>query len=79
MTDRHQLERLMFTINDVRDAQRQLNEKKKTVKDPDQLKNMVQDVRFKWDALDNLIKALRQQGYVATKHAESNTEQSKMF
>lgn len=79
MTDRQQLERLMFTINDVRDAQRQLNEKKKTGKDPDQLKNMVQDVRFKWDALDNLLKALRQQGYVATKHAESSTEQSKMF
>lgn len=79
MTDRQQLERLMFTINDVREAQRLLNEKKKTIKDSDQLKSMLQDVRFKWDALDNLLKALRQQGYVATKHSESNTEQPKMF
>lgn len=77
MTDRQQLERLMFIINDVREAQRLLNEKKKTVKDPDQLKSMVQEVRFKWDALDNLLKSLRQQGFVPVKHAE--TEQSKIF
>lgn len=77
MTDRQQLERLMFMLAEVREAQRILNEKKKTVKDPDQLKAMIQDVRFKWDALDNLLKALRAQGYMPVKHIES--EQNKMF
>lgn len=77
MTDRQQLERLMFFLADVRQAQANLNEKKRTVKDPDQLKSMVQNVRFKWDALDNLQKALRQQGYTPMKHLES--ENNKLF
>lgn len=77
MTDRQQLERLMFFLADEREAQADLNQKKKTVKDPDQLKSMIQNVRFKWDALDNLLKALRQQGYVPTKHLESET--NKLF
>lgn len=74
MTDRRQLERLMFYLADVREAQADLNKKKQTVKDPEQLKTLVMNVRFKWDALDNLIKALRQQGYVPVKHLESETK-----
>lgn len=77
MTDRQQLERLMYTINEVREAQKALNEKKKTVRDPDQLKALVRDVRFKWDSLDNLLKALREQGYTPVKHSES--EQGKLL
>lgn len=77
MTDRQQLERLMFSLAEVRQAQANLNEKKKTVKDPDSLKSLVQNVRFKWDALDNLLKALRQQGYTSVKHLESET--NKLF
>lgn len=74
MTDRQQLERLMFFLAEVREAQANLNEKKKTVKDPDTLKSMIQNVRFKWDALDNLQKALRQQGYTPAKHLESDNK-----
>ena len=77
MTDRQQLERLMFYLGDVREAQANHNERKRTVKDADQLKSMVQNVRFKWDALDNLLKALRQQGYKPVKHLESET--NKLF
>lgn len=77
MTDRQQLERLIFYLGEVRDAQKDLNEKKKTVKDPDQLKSLVQTVRFKWDALDNLLKALREKGYRPVKHSESET--NKLF
>lgn len=77
MTDRQQLERLMYALKEVREAQAALNEKKKTVKDPDSLKALVTNVRFKWDALDNLLKALRQQGYTPVKHIESET--NKLF
>lgn len=77
MTDRQQLERLMYALKEVREAQASLNEKKKTVKDPDSLKALVRDVRFKWDSLDNLLKALREQGYRPVKHVES--EQSKLL
>lgn len=77
MTDRQQLERLMFSLKEVREAQASLNEKKKTVKDPDQLKTLITNVRFKWDALDNLLKVLRQKGYVPVKHIESET--NKLF
>ncbi|HEX6427981.1 MAG TPA: hypothetical protein VF008_09865 [Niastella sp.] len=77
MTDRQQLERLMFYLAEVREAQRSLNEMKRTVKDPEQLKAMVMDVRFKWDSIDNLLKALRQQGYTPVKHSES--EPNKLF
>lgn len=77
MTDRQQLERLMFSLKEVREAQAALNEKKRTVKDPDSLKTLVRDVRFKWDSLDNLLKALRQQGYTPVKHNESET--NKLF
>lgn len=73
MTDRQQLERLMFLLGEVREAQANLNEKKKTVKDSDHLKALVRDVRFKWNSLDNLLKALRQQGYAPVKHLESET------
>lgn len=67
----------MFSLKEVRESQASLNEKKKTVKDPDSLKALVRDVRFKWDALDNLLKALRQQGYTPVKHIESET--NKLF
>lgn len=77
MTDRQQLERLMFYLGDVREAQANHNEKKRNVKDAEQLKSMVQNVRFKWDALDNLLKALRAQGYTPVKHLESET--NKLF
>lgn len=77
MTDRQQLERLMFSLAEVREAQASFNEKKKTVKDPEQYKALVKNVRFKWDALDNLLKALRQQGYTPVKHLESET--NKLF
>jgi hypothetical protein len=77
MTDRQQLERLMFCLGEVREAQASLNEKKKTVKDQDSLKSLVMNVRFKWDSLDNLLKALRQQGYRPVKHSE--TENNNLF
>lgn len=77
MTDRQQLERLMFSLAEVREAQASLNEKKRTVKDPLELKNLVTNVRFKWDALDNLLKALREAGYKPVKHLESET--NKLF
>lgn len=77
MTDRQQLERLMFSLSEVREAQASLNEKKRTVKDPDSLKSLVTNVRFKWDALDNLLKSLRQAGYKPVKHSE--TENNKLF
>jgi hypothetical protein len=77
MTDRQQLERLMHSLAEVRQAQATLNEKKKYVKDPDQFKALVTNVRFKWDALDNLLKALRELGYKPVKHLESET--NKLF
>lgn len=77
MTDRQQLERLMFLLGEVREAQANLNEKKKTVKDSDQLKALVRDVRFKWDSLDNLLKVLWSQGYRPVKHLE--TEENNLF
>lgn len=74
MTDRQQLERLMACLAEVRVAQASLNEKKKVVKDPDQFKALVTNVRFKWDALDNLLKQLREAGYRPVKHLESETK-----
>jgi hypothetical protein len=74
MTDRQQLELLMFYIGEVRQAQASLNEKKRTVKDADQLKSMIENVRFKWDALDNLLKQLRELGYKPVKHLEGETK-----
>jgi hypothetical protein len=74
MTDRQQLERLMFSLGEVRQAQATLNEKKKYTKDPDQIKTLVTNVRFKWDALDNLLKQLREAGYKPVKHLESETK-----
>lgn len=76
MTDRQQLERLMAMVEQARDAQRDYYATKKT-NTPDQLKSKLTDMRMKWDAVDNLFKALRQLGYVPTKHSEN--EQSKMF
>ncbi len=76
MTDRQQLERLMAIVEQARNAQRDFNvvKKKGTA---DQVKNKLTEVRMAWDAVDNLFKALRQQGYEAFKHPE--TEQGKMF
>lgn len=76
MTDRQQLERLMAVVEQAREAQRDYYATKKSAT-PEQIKNKLTDMRMKWDAVDNLFRALRQLGYVATKHAE--TEQSKMF
>jgi hypothetical protein len=76
MTDRQQLERLMAIVEQAREAQREYYATKKTSA-PDQMKNKLSDMRMKWDAVDNLFRALRQLGYVPTKHSE--TEQSKMF
>jgi endonuclease/exonuclease/phosphatase (EEP) superfamily protein YafD len=67
----------MFYLGDVREAQAFLNEKRLTEKDADKLRNLSTNVRFKWDALDNLLKALRQQGYKPVKHLESET--NKLF
>lgn len=76
MTDRQQLERLMAIVEQAREAQRDYYATKKA-STPEQIKSKLTDMRMKWDGVDNLFKALRQAGYVATKHTE--TEQSKMF
>lgn len=76
MTDRQQLERLMAMVEQARDAQREYYATKKT-STPDQIKNKLFDMRSKWDAVDNLFRALRQAGYKAFKHPEA--EQPKMF
>jgi len=76
MTDRQQLERLMAMVEQARNAQREYYASKKT-STPDQIKNKLADMRMKWDSVDNLFRALRQLGYVPTKHSE--TDQSKMF
>ena len=76
MTDRQQLERLMAMVEQARNAQREYYASKKT-STADQIKNKLSDMRMKWDSVDNLFRALRQLGYVPTKHSE--TDQSKMF
>jgi hypothetical protein len=35
---------------------------------------MIENVRFKWDALDNLLKQLRELGYKPVKHLEGETK-----
>jgi len=76
MTDRQQLERLMAMVEQAREAQRAHYEIKRKG-NGDQIKKALSELRMKWDAVDNLFKALREQGYVPTKHAEA--DQSKMF
>lgn len=76
MTDRQQLERYMAMVQQAREAQKVFSEIKKKGTG-DQVKAALQELRFKWDAVDNLFKALRQAGYVPTKHVEA--EQNKMF
>jgi hypothetical protein len=76
MTDRQQLERLMAIVEQARDSQRAYNEVKKKG-NGDQIKKALADVRIKWDAVDNLFKALRMEGYTPMKHSEA--DQSKMF
>lgn len=76
MTDRQQLERYMAMVQQAREAQKVFSEIKKKGTG-DQVKAALQEVRFKWDAVDNLFKALRQAGYVPAKHVEA--EQNKMF
>ncbi len=69
MTDRQQLERLMAIVEQAREAQRDYYATKKS-STPDQIKNKLTDMRMKWDAVDNLFRALRSQGYVPVKHGE---------
>lgn len=76
MTDRQQVERLMAIVDQAREAQRAYSEIKKKG-NGDHIKKALSELRMKWDALDNLFKALRQEGYVPTKHTEA--DQSKMF
>jgi regulatory protein YycH of two-component signal transduction system YycFG len=76
MTDRQQVERLMAIVEQAREGQRVYNVTKKQG-NGDQIKKALADVRMKWDAVDNLFKVLRQQGYVPTKHTEA--DQSRMF
>lgn len=76
MTDRQQLERLMAMVEQARESQRDYYATKKT-NTPEQVKNKLTDLRMKWDAVDNLFKALKQQGYTPFKHPEA--EQPKMF
>jgi hypothetical protein len=76
MTDRQQLERLMAVIEQAREAQKSYNVIKKQG-NGDQIKKALAEVRIKWDAVDNLFKVLRQEGYAPDKHED--TEQPKMF
>jgi hypothetical protein len=76
MTDRQQVERLMAIVEQAREAQKAHYEIKKKG-NGDQIKKALSELRMKWDAVDNLFKALREQGYVPNKHSES--EQNKMF
>ena len=66
----------MAIVEQAREAQRDYNIIKKKG-NGDQIKKALQDVRFKWDALDNLFKVLRHQGYNPVKHLE--TDQSQMY
>jgi hypothetical protein len=76
MTDRQQLERLMAMVQQAREAQKDYNVVKKHG-NGDQIKKALSEVRFKWDAVDNLFKVLRQAGYEANKH--DGVDQTKMF
>jgi len=76
MTDRQQLERLMAIVEQARETQKSYNIVKKQG-NGDQIKKSLSELRMKWDAVDNLFKALREAGYIPTKHAEA--DQSKMF
>jgi len=66
----------MAIVEQARDSQKAYNEIKKKG-NGDQIKKALADVRFKWDAVDNLFKALRQEGYTPTKHSEA--DQSQLF
>jgi hypothetical protein len=76
MTDRQQVERLMAMVEQAREAQKAHYEIKKKGTG-DQVKKALSELRMKWDAVDNLFKALWEHGYVPNKHSES--EQNKMF
>jgi hypothetical protein len=76
MTGRQQLERLMAMVQQARKTQMDYSEIKK-LGTGDQIKKALQEVRFKWDAVDNLFKALREAGYVPNKH--EGVDQKKMF
>jgi hypothetical protein len=66
----------MAIVEQAREGQRVYNNIKKQG-NGDQIKKALADVRIKWDAVDNLFKVLRQQGYSPAKHTEA--DQSKMF
>ena len=76
MTDRENLERLMAMVEQARATQMAYSEIKKKG-NGDQIKNALGEVRIKWDAVDNLYKALREAGYVPNKH--EGVDQKKMF
>jgi hypothetical protein len=76
MTDRQQLERLMAIIEQARETQKSYNIIKKQG-NGDQIKKALAEVRIKWDAVDNLFKVLRQEGYTPNKH--EGVDQKKMF
>lgn len=66
----------MAMVEQARETQRVFSEIKKRGTG-DQVKKALQEVRFKWDAVDNLFKVLRQVGYTPNKH--EGIEQNKMF
>jgi hypothetical protein len=76
MTDRQQVERLMAIVEQARKTQLSYSEIKNRGTG-DQVKKALSELRFKWDAVDNLFKALREAGYVPNKH--EGVDQSKMF
>jgi hypothetical protein len=77
MTDRQELERLIAMIKQSREAQRTYFKNRKNAA-PSHVKNLLDDARFKENAVDNLINQLERKGYQANKH-EGLNEQTKMF
>lgn len=76
MTDRQQLERLMAIVEQTREAQKTYFKGRRNAS-ADHVKKLLNDARISEDAMDNLVKQLKKQGYIPTKHLEN--EQSKMF
>lgn len=77
MTDRQELERLIAMVKQSREAQRTYFKHRKSASQS-HAKTLLDDARFKENAVDNLINQLERKGYQANKN-EGVNEQTKMF
>jgi len=78
MTDRQELERLIAIVKQSREAQRAYFKGRHNAA-PSHAKNLLDDARFKENAVDNLINQLERKGYQANKHESVTPEQGNMF